>query len=339
MKRQRRDRLMARSRSASSRARQKRRIGERVRLVVDGAVATSTSWCCGAAWRVRRPKSTRCYLTDCDPQPIARRDVRRRGDRGRPRLRPARRVRCRDPARGASINSSEETGKTGVGPCPLFVFGEVTADGWRRSNGSGRWPIASSSRTASRCSTFSCAAKSSGWVVRVFIDKPGPSGTPEDSVGVEDCAVRQPRNQHHSRRRGPDRPCAIPSRCRRPASTGPCAMRATIGASPGGWRRSWSMRAGRRPDGVRWTHRGRRGRRRSSSKRQGRKLAPDCARGNIKRAQARRGVLETDDDQPTAADDRGAREGKGHRARRHHHRHRGRGADGLAQVLQERPRT
>ena len=31
--------------------------------------------------------------------------------------------------------------------------------------------------------------ESSGWVVRVFIDKPGPSGTPEDSVGVEDCAV------------------------------------------------------------------------------------------------------------------------------------------------------
>src|SRR5215212_4470799 len=31
--------------------------------------------------------------------------------------------------------------------------------------------------------------ESSGWVVRVFIDKPGPSGTPEDSVGVEDCAA------------------------------------------------------------------------------------------------------------------------------------------------------
>src|SRR4051812_2200045 len=31
--------------------------------------------------------------------------------------------------------------------------------------------------------------ESIGWVVRVFIDKPGPSGTPEDSVGVEDCAV------------------------------------------------------------------------------------------------------------------------------------------------------
>jgi ribosome maturation factor RimP len=30
--------------------------------------------------------------------------------------------------------------------------------------------------------------ESIGWVVRVFIDKPGPSGTPEDSVGVEDCA-------------------------------------------------------------------------------------------------------------------------------------------------------
>ena len=29
----------------------------------------------------------------------------------------------------------------------------------------------------------------SGWVVRVFIDKPGPSGTPEDSVGVEPSVV------------------------------------------------------------------------------------------------------------------------------------------------------
>jgi len=31
--------------------------------------------------------------------------------------------------------------------------------------------------------------ESSGWVVRVFIDKPGPSGTPEDSVGVDECAA------------------------------------------------------------------------------------------------------------------------------------------------------
>ena len=31
--------------------------------------------------------------------------------------------------------------------------------------------------------------ESIGWVVRIFIDKPGPSGTPEDSVGVEDCAA------------------------------------------------------------------------------------------------------------------------------------------------------
>lgn len=30
--------------------------------------------------------------------------------------------------------------------------------------------------------------ESIGWVARVFIDRPGPSGTPEDSVGVEDCA-------------------------------------------------------------------------------------------------------------------------------------------------------
>ena len=31
--------------------------------------------------------------------------------------------------------------------------------------------------------------ESIGWVARVFIDRPGPSGTPEDSVGVEDCAA------------------------------------------------------------------------------------------------------------------------------------------------------
>jgi ribosome maturation factor RimP len=31
--------------------------------------------------------------------------------------------------------------------------------------------------------------ESIGWVVRVFIDKPGPAGTPEDSVGIEDCAT------------------------------------------------------------------------------------------------------------------------------------------------------
>ena len=31
--------------------------------------------------------------------------------------------------------------------------------------------------------------ESTGWVVRVFIDRPGPSGTPEDSVGIEDCAT------------------------------------------------------------------------------------------------------------------------------------------------------
>jgi ribosome maturation factor RimP len=30
--------------------------------------------------------------------------------------------------------------------------------------------------------------ESIGWVARVFIDRPGPSGTPEDSVGIEDCA-------------------------------------------------------------------------------------------------------------------------------------------------------
>lgn len=31
--------------------------------------------------------------------------------------------------------------------------------------------------------------ESQGWVVRVTIDRPGPAATPEDSVGIEDCAT------------------------------------------------------------------------------------------------------------------------------------------------------
>jgi ribosome maturation factor RimP len=31
--------------------------------------------------------------------------------------------------------------------------------------------------------------ESIGWVVRVLLDRPGPSSTPEDSVGIEDCAA------------------------------------------------------------------------------------------------------------------------------------------------------
>ena len=31
--------------------------------------------------------------------------------------------------------------------------------------------------------------ESVGWVVRVTIDRPGPGATPDDSVGIEDCAV------------------------------------------------------------------------------------------------------------------------------------------------------
>ncbi len=31
--------------------------------------------------------------------------------------------------------------------------------------------------------------ESPGWVVRVTIDRPGPAASPEDSVGIEDCAL------------------------------------------------------------------------------------------------------------------------------------------------------
>jgi ribosome maturation factor RimP len=30
--------------------------------------------------------------------------------------------------------------------------------------------------------------ESVGWVVRITIDRPGPAGTPEESVGIEDCS-------------------------------------------------------------------------------------------------------------------------------------------------------
>jgi ribosome maturation factor RimP len=31
--------------------------------------------------------------------------------------------------------------------------------------------------------------ESVGWVVRVTIDRPGPAGSPEESVGIEDCSL------------------------------------------------------------------------------------------------------------------------------------------------------
>jgi ribosome maturation factor RimP len=75
-----------------------------------------------------------------------------------------------------------------VGPCPLFLFWEawtsrvqpldqIRAIAERVAAGRGLeiWDIQS-------------RREGVGHVVRVFIDKPGPAATPEESVSIEDCA-------------------------------------------------------------------------------------------------------------------------------------------------------
>jgi len=67
-----------------------------------------------------------------------------------------------------------------VGSCPLFVFMQplehIRAIAERVAAGRGLaiWDIQS-------------RRESGGHVVRVFIDRPGPSATPDDSVSIEDC--------------------------------------------------------------------------------------------------------------------------------------------------------
>lgn len=75
-----------------------------------------------------------------------------------------------------------------MGPCPLFLFWEawtsrvqpldqIRAIAERVAAGRGLeiWDIQSRREGVGR-------------VVRVFIDKPGPAATPEESVSIEDCA-------------------------------------------------------------------------------------------------------------------------------------------------------
>jgi ribosome maturation factor RimP len=68
-----------------------------------------------------------------------------------------------------------------VGSCPLFLFVaepleriRTIAERVARSHGLEIWDIVSRRETA-------------GQVVRVFIDRPGPAATPEESVSIEDC--------------------------------------------------------------------------------------------------------------------------------------------------------
>jgi len=68
-----------------------------------------------------------------------------------------------------------------VGSCPLFLFVaeplehiRAIAERVARSHGLEIWDIVSRRETT-------------GQVVRVFIDRPGPAATPEESVSIEDC--------------------------------------------------------------------------------------------------------------------------------------------------------
>jgi ribosome maturation factor RimP len=67
-----------------------------------------------------------------------------------------------------------------VGSCPLFLFMQplehirAIAERVAAARGLSIWDIQSRRETG-------------GHVVRVFIDRPGPSATPDDSVSIEDC--------------------------------------------------------------------------------------------------------------------------------------------------------
>ena len=67
-----------------------------------------------------------------------------------------------------------------MGSCPLFLFVgleqiRAIAERVARSHGLEVWDIVS-------------RREPHGPVVRVFIDRPGPAATPEESVSIEDCA-------------------------------------------------------------------------------------------------------------------------------------------------------
>lgn len=68
-----------------------------------------------------------------------------------------------------------------MGLCPLFLFVakeieqvRAIAERVTRSHGLEVWDIVS-------------RRESSGQVIRIFIDRPGPAATPEESVSIEDC--------------------------------------------------------------------------------------------------------------------------------------------------------
>jgi ribosome maturation factor RimP len=76
-----------------------------------------------------------------------------------------------------------------VGWCPLFLFGPAEADPEMMQ------PLEQIRAIAERVAAsrgleiwdIQSRREASGHVVRVFIDRPGPAATPEESVSIEDC--------------------------------------------------------------------------------------------------------------------------------------------------------
>ena len=164
--------------------------------------------------------------------------------------------------------------------------------------------------------------ESTGWVVRVFIDRPGPSGTPEDSVGVEDCGAVSRGSAPFSMSRRAARPCVHPRGVVARPRSAP-ARRARLPALRRPAREDRPRRAHGRPVGVRRTA-PRRGRRHARLRGRGTEWHR-IALTNIKRARLDvelRDIMTTNPLQQTI--EALAKE-KGHRARRDHHGHRGRG--------------
>ena len=182
--------------------------------------------------------------------------------------------------------------------------------------------------------------EASGHVVRVFIDRPGPAATPEESVSIEDCEQVNREIEHDSRRRGP---AAVRVHARGFVA-GTRSAAARRGGLPAVRRTAAKVVVSEPVDNQKAFEgrlRGVEGRRRAARGAE-RTDAPAAAAADYARHGLEVEFLETVDvhrssdyAKPVDADDRGARQGKGHRGRHDHHRDRRRRADGVAQVLQD----
>ena len=93
-----------------------------------------------------------------------------------------------------------------MGSCPLFLFRACRALAFRRGrrlHGSERSPSGCRRCAGLAIWDIQSRREAGGHVVRVFIDRPGPSATPEESVSIEDCEQVNREIEHDSRRRRP----------------------------------------------------------------------------------------------------------------------------------------